>query len=144
MPRILTGLTRLKSLSMSIIFTLIYCSEITFLDFCLIGTTAFMAPPAPAAPPTLVEVAREVTTAVQTHLPDPKDFGNAVVAALGTARLISGAGAGRGSGASGGTGGEVCWVQHLDSTCLTLLVYQLMLITISRPRCSISLSPRLH
>ena len=45
-----------------------------------------------------------VTTSIQTNSSQPKDFGDAIVAALGTARLIGGAsgGSGTGSGPAGG------------------------------------------
>jgi hypothetical protein len=76
------------------------CSEITFLDFKLIGTTPFAAPAAPPAPPTVADIATAVATAIQTNSPQPKDLGNAIVATLGTAGLIGGAGGGgRGGGA---------------------------------------------
>jgi hypothetical protein len=75
-----------------------------FLDFKLIRTTAFPAPAAPPAPPTITNIAMVVTTAIQTNSPQPKDFGNAIVAGLGTTRLIGGAGGG-GGGGSGPPGG---------------------------------------
>jgi hypothetical protein len=66
----------------------------------LIRTTAFPAPAVPPAPPTIAEIAMVVTTAIQTNSPQPKDFGDAIMSALGTARLIGGAGRGGGGGAS--------------------------------------------
>jgi hypothetical protein len=59
MPVILTGWIRSKSLVDVNHLYFDNCSEITFLDFKLIGTTPFAAPAAPPAPPTVADIATD-------------------------------------------------------------------------------------
>ena len=63
-------------------------SEITFLDFRLIGTTPFAAPPTPPAPPTIMDIATAVATAIQTNSPQPKDLGMLLWLLLGPPDLL--------------------------------------------------------